>query len=115
MAFRLLWWLEEGCLGLLISKAPVETPLCLHTALHCATEMSPCAENRLLPPSLSPLYHPCSLHLVLSIHQGCLGCEAVSVAAGCGLLQNTAGCSTRSQEDNEILIVQLYPIDLLST
>lgn len=50
MAFRLLWWLEEGCLDLLISKALVETPLCLSTALHCATEMSPCAEYRLLVP-----------------------------------------------------------------
>lgn len=63
VAFRLLWWLEEGCLDLLISRASVGTPPWLCTALHCATEMSPVL-NRVCCRHPCPLwlYRPCSVH-----------------------------------------------------
>lgn len=115
MAFGLLWWLEEGCLDLLVSRTPVGIPPCLCTALRCAAEMASVLNTGCCcHPCPLWLYCLCSVHPVPSTRQGCLGWEAVSVAAGCGLPQHAAGCGTRSQEDNEILIVQLYPIDLLS-
>lgn len=49
VAFRLLWWLEKGCLDLFISRTRY---LC--TALHCATDMSPVLNT-------DCCHYPCSL------------------------------------------------------
>lgn len=65
MAFRLWWWLEEGCLDILISRVPVGTPPCLCTALHWATEMSPVLNTGCCHHPCPPwLYHPYSVHPV---------------------------------------------------